>query len=119
MVVAFTFFYTTVLFEQQNYGENLKKMGAHIPGVTQGPTTQRYLAKVQSRITLPGALFLGFVAILPFIISVFLPQASQSAGLFLFSSAGLIIIVGVVRDTFSSIDAELKLHGYQESILVK
>jgi len=123
-VVGFTFFYATVLFDQQNYGKNLIKQGAKIAGIyetdpKEGTITQRYLAKIQSRITLPGALFLGLVAILPFIISLFLPQATQSAGLFLFSSAGLIIVVGVVRDTFSSIDAELKSHGYQESILVK
>ncbi len=119
LVVAFTFFYTDVLFTQQNYGENLKRMGAHIPGVTQGPATQRYLTKVQRRITLPGALFLGFVAILPFFITLILPAAASGAGVFLVSSAGLLIIVGVVRDTFTSIDAELKLHGYQDSILVK
>jgi len=119
MVVAFTFFYTDVLFSQQNYGENLKRMGAHIPGVTQGSATQRYLTRVQRRITLPGALFLGLVAVLPFFITLILPAASQGAGIFLVSSAGLLIVVGVVRDTFSSIDAELKLHGYQDSILVK
>ncbi len=119
LVVAFTFFYTDVLFTQQNYGENLKRMGAHIPGVTQGAATQRYLTKVQRRITLPGALFLGFVAILPFFITLVLPAAASGAGVFLVSSAGLLIIVGVVRDTFTAIDAELKLHGYQDSILVK
>jgi preprotein translocase subunit SecY len=123
MVVGFTFFYTAVLFEQQNYGENLKKMGAQIPGVNRGAPTQKYLSKVQNRITFVGALFLGLVAILPFLISVFLKAViggtTSSAGLFLTSSAGLLIVVGVVRDTFSNIDAELKLHGYTDSILVK
>ena len=65
MVVIFTFFYTDVLFAQQNYGENLKRVGAQIPGVNRGAPTQKYLTKVQRRITLPGALFLGIVAILP------------------------------------------------------
>src|SRR3972149_2687081 len=55
MVVGFTFFYTDVLFAQQNYGENLKRAGAQIPGVTKGPATQRYLTKVLRRITFPGA----------------------------------------------------------------
>jgi len=125
MVVIFTFFYTDVLFTQQNYGENLKRVGAQIPGVNRGAPTQKYLTKVQRRITLPGALFLGLVAVLPFIISLGLSlahiggTATSSAGLFLVSSAGLLIVVGVVRDTFSTIDAELKLHGYQDSILVK
>jgi len=124
MVVVFTFFYTDVLFAQQNYGENLKRVGAQIPGVNRGAPTQKYLTKVQRRITLPGALFLGLVAILPFILSLFLTaigigSGTSSAGLFLVSSSGLLIVVGVVRDTFSTIDAELKLHGYQDSILVR
>ncbi len=119
MVVVFTFFYTDVLFAQQNYGENLKRMGAQIPGVSRGAPTQRYLTKVQRRITLPGALFLGLVAVLPYIMKFFMPMSSQGSGLLLVSSAGLLIVVGVVRDVFQSIDAELKLHGYQDSILVK
>ena len=119
MVVAFTFFYTDVLFAQQNYGENLKRMGAQIPGVSRGAPTQRYLTKVQRRITLPGALFLGFVAVLPFLLQLISPIFAQGSGLLLVSAAGLLIVVGVVRDVFQNIDAELKLHGYQDSILVK
>jgi preprotein translocase subunit SecY len=124
MVVIFTFFYTDVLFTQQNYGENLKKVGAQIPGVNRGAPTQKYLTKVQRRITLPGALFLGLVAILPYLLSLLLTAVgigtgASSAGLLLVSSSGLLIVVGVVRDTFSTIDAELKLHGYQDSILVR
>ncbi len=65
LVVAFSFFYTDVLFTQQNYGETLKKQGAQIPGVVRGGPTQKYLTKVQRRITFPGAFFLGFVAVLP------------------------------------------------------
>jgi len=118
MVVAFTYFYTTVLFEQQNYGDNLKRSGAQIPGVHTGAATQKYLSRIQSRITLPGALLLGVVAIMPFILQVILPAASKSAGLFLVSSSGLLIVVGVVRDTFMNIEAELKLHGYQEKLLI-
>jgi preprotein translocase subunit SecY len=116
MVVAFTFFYTDVLFQQQNYGDNLKKQGAQIPGVTVGNLTQKYLTRVQRRITFPGALFLGVVAVLPYIIGAFLPTSAQS-GLFLISAAGLLIVVGVVRDTFNIIETELKLHGYDESLI--
>jgi len=118
MVVAFTYFYTTVLFEQQNYGDNLKRSGAQIPGVHPGAATQKYLSKIQSRITLPGALLLGFVAIMPFLLQLSLPGAASTAGLFLVSSSGLLIVVGVVRDAFMNIEAELKLHGYQEKLLV-
>ncbi len=123
MVVVFTFFYTDVLFAQQNYGENLKRAGAQIPGVSRGEPTQRYLTKVLRRITLPGALFLGLVAILPYlsvlVLQTFGIGANFQTGLFLVSSAGLLIVVGVVRDVFFAIDAELKLHGYSESILVR
>lgn len=116
-VVLFTFFYTDVLFSQQNYGDNLKRQGAEIQNVKPGAPTQRYLTRVQRRITLPGALFLGLVAVLPYLLGSVLPVAARSAGLFLISSAGLLIVVGVVRDTFNIIDAELKLHGYDERLV--
>ena len=118
MVVGFTFFYTDVLFAQQNYGENLKKVGAQIPGVSRGAPTQKYLTKVLRRITLPGALFLGLVAILPWLAGLLIPGGSNSSVL-LISSAGLLIVVGVVRDTFFNIQAELKLHGYDDALLIR
>lgn len=118
MVVAFTFFYTNVLFTQQNYGENLKRMGAQIPGVSRGAPTQRYLNRVLSRITFPGALFLGIVAVLPWLLGLIIPLG-RSADLLLVQSAGLLIVVGVVRDIFFNIQAELKLHGYDDSLLVR
>jgi preprotein translocase subunit SecY len=118
MVVSFTYFYTTVIFEQQNYGDNLKRSGAQIPGVHSGAATQKYLSRIQSRITLPGALLLGTVAIMPFLLKLLIPAASGSTGIFLLSSSGLLIVVGVVRDTFMNIEAELKLHGYQEKLLI-
>jgi len=116
MVVGFTFFYTDVLFSQQNYGENLKKVGAQIPGVTRGAPTQKYLTRVLRRITLPGAVFLGIVAILPWLMGSIV---SQSSSQLLVSSAGLLIVVGVVRDLFFNIEAELKLHGYDDALLVR
>jgi len=124
MVVSFTFFYTDVMFSQQNYGENLKKVGAQIPGVNRGAPTQKYLTKVQRRITLPGAFFLGVVAVLGYLINLVLKAVgiggtTSSSTIFLVSAAGLLIVVGVVRDTFLNIDAELKLHGYDDARLVK
>jgi len=102
----------------------LKKAGAQIPGVNRGAPTQKYLTKVQRRITLPGALFLGVVAVLGYIINVILQLfgiggTTSSSTIFLVSAAGLLIVVGVVRDTFLNIDAELKLHGYDDARLVK
>ena len=121
MVVLFTFFYTAVLFDQQNYGDNLKKVGATVPGVHTGTATQKYLSTVQRRITLVGAVFLGIVAVMPFLLGLLLTALNLSAaanntGIFLISSSGLLIVVGVVRDTFQNIDAELKL---QDSLLVR
>ncbi len=118
MVVGFTFFYTDVLFAQQNYGENLKRAGARIPGVSPGAPTQRYLTRVLRRITLPGAVFLGFIAIVPFLVGLVFNLGS-SMNVMLVSTTGLLIVVGVVRDTFYNINAELKLHGYDETLLVR
>ncbi|MHB8087334.1 MAG: preprotein translocase subunit SecY [Anaerolineaceae bacterium] len=115
LVVAFSFFYTDVLFTQQNYGETIKRQGAQIPGVVRGGPTQKYLSKVQRRITFPGAFFLGFVAVLPYILGAILPLSQNT--LFVISAAGLLIVVGVVRDTFTIIETELKVHGYDESII--
>ena len=115
---SFTFFYTDVLFAQQNYGENLKKVGAQIPGVSRGSPTQKYLTRVLRRITFPGAFFLGLVAILPWLIGLVIPFG-QNESLLLVGSAGLLIVVGVVRDTFFTIEAELKLHGYDDTLLIR
>jgi preprotein translocase subunit SecY len=119
MVVGFTFFYTDILFSQQDYGRNLKRAGAQIPGVSRGAPTQRYLTKVLRRITFPGAFFLGLVAVTPFLIGLIIDVGPGGSGTMLVTSSGLLIVVGVVRDTFQNIDAELKLHGYDETLLVR
>lgn len=118
LVVVFTFFYTDVQFTQANFAENLRRSGAQIPGVTAGDATQKYLTKVMRRITLPGALFLGFVAILPFLVRMIVNYGSSSSML-LITSSGLLIVVGVVRELYFNLEAELKLRGYDESLLVK
>jgi preprotein translocase subunit SecY len=115
-VMLLTFFYTEVLFEQQNYGENLKRQGAQIPGVVRGIATQNYLNRVQRRITLVGALFLAVVATIPYVFGLILP-ANIGNSIFLVSASGLIIVVGVVRDTFNIIETEMKLHGYDEKLI--
>jgi preprotein translocase subunit SecY len=119
MVVFFTFFYTNVLFQQQNYGENLKKVGARIPGVSPGAPTQRYLNKVLSRITFPGAFFLGIIAVIPWLLSLIFPFMKGGSSSLLITGAGLLIVVGVVRDLFFNLEAELKLHGYDDAVLIR
>jgi preprotein translocase subunit SecY len=78
---------------------------------------------VLRRITAPGAIFLGIVAILPFLLSLLLSAFNiglvNQNSVLLVNSAGLLIVVGVVRDTFFTIDAELKLHGYEDTLLVR
>ncbi len=118
LVVAFTFFYTDVQFTQANFAENLRRSGAQIPGVTSGDATQKYLTRVMRRITFPGAFFLGFVAILPFLVGLVVDLGSQRSQL-LITSSGLLIVVGVVRELYFTLEAELKLRGYDESLLVK
>lgn len=115
LVVAFAYFYTDVLFQQQNYGNNLKKQGAQIPGVVRGKPTQDYLSRVQRRITLPGAFFLGLVAVLPYIMGYFLPD--NSAGVQLMQASGLLIVVGTIRETVELIETELRMHGYDDRLI--
>ena len=118
LVVAFTFFYTDVQFTQANFAENLRRSGAQIPGVTSGEATQKYLTRVMRRITFPGAFFLGFVAIMPFLIGLVVDLGSNQSKLMI-TSSGLLIVVGVVRELYFTLEAELKLRGYDESLLVK
>jgi len=115
LVVLFTYFYTDVMFTQQNYGENLKKQGAQIPGVVRGKPTQDYLTRVQRRITLPGAFFLGFVAVMPYLFSAVVPAGSSAT--LLLSSSGLLIVVGTVRETVQLIETELRMHGYDDRLI--
>ena len=118
LVVIFTFFYTDVQFTQANFAENLRRSGAQIPGVTSGDATQKYLTRVMRRITFPGAFFLGFVAILPYLVNSVVNLGQQSS-MMLVTSSGLLIVVGVVRELYFTLEAELKLRGYDESLLVK
>jgi preprotein translocase subunit SecY len=104
LVVAFTYFYAYVLWQQQNIPENLQKQGAFIPGYRPGEPTNRYLTTILNRITLAGALFLGVVAILPFVARI---GANQLLG-----SASLLIVVGVVLDTMRQLEAQMVMRNY-------
>lgn len=117
--VAFTYFYTDVMFRQQNLPDSLQKQGGFIPGIRPGPRTETYLNGVLGRITLVGALFLGFIAILPYIVGViadgFMGGASILTGYetLIISSTGLLIVVGVVLDTMKQIEAQLLMRNYE------
>jgi preprotein translocase subunit SecY len=108
MVVGFTYFYTDVIFQQQNMPENLQKHGGFIPGIRPGARTAEYLNRVLRRITLVGALFLGIVAVLPFFASRFTPMQTM-----IITSTGLLIVVGVVIDTMKQLEAQLLMRHYE------
>jgi preprotein translocase subunit SecY len=107
LVVIFTFFYTLVIFQQQNLAENLQKQGGFIPGIRPGRPTQEYIMRVLVRITWAGGIFLGLVAVAPF----FLTRLTNVQALTI-SSTGLIIVVGVVLDTMRQLESQLMMRDY-------
>ena len=108
LVVVFTFFYTLVVFQQQSLAENLQRNGGFVLGIRPGRPTQEYLNRVIVRITTGGALFLGFVAIVPYLASLVTDvQAIQ------LSSTSLLIMVGVGLDTLRQLEAQLLMRNYE------
>jgi preprotein translocase subunit SecY len=108
LVIGFTYFYTDVIFRQQNLADNLQKQGGFIPGLRPGKRTENYLNDVLQRITLVGALFLGVVAILPWAVRDFTETKTL-----LITSTGLLIVVGVVLDTMKQLEAQLLMRHYE------
>jgi preprotein translocase subunit SecY len=104
LVVAFTYFYAYVVWQQQNIPESLQKQGAFIPGYRPGEPTSKYLYAILNRITLAGALFLGLIAVLPFLSRI---GANQLLG-----SASILIAVGVVLDTIRQLEAQMVMRNY-------
>ncbi|MDE2188270.1 MAG: preprotein translocase subunit SecY [Patescibacteria group bacterium] len=107
LVFLFTYFYTAVTFDPQQISENLQKSGAFIPGVRPGDSTMQYLARVVTRITLVGALFLGVIAILPLIMQGFTGGTSFAIG-----GTALLIVVSVVIDLIKKVDAQIAMREY-------
>jgi preprotein translocase subunit SecY len=112
MVVAFTYFYTDVMIQQQNLPESLQRQGGFIPGIRPGKRTADYIHGVMRRITLVGALFLGFVAVLPGVVGILRGDPSANTTM-LISSTGLLIVVGVVVDTMRQLEAQLLMRHYE------
>ena len=108
LVVIFTFFYTLVVFNQQNLAENLQRNGGFVLGIRPGRPTQEYLNRVIVRITMGGALFLGFIAIVPYIASLITDVQAISL-----SSTSLLIMVGVGLDTMRQLEAQLMMRNYE------
>jgi preprotein translocase subunit SecY len=106
VIVFFAYFYTAVIFNPVDLADNMKKYGGFIPGKRPGKKTAEYIDSVLTRITLPGALFLAFIAVLPF----FLQQQFNAP--FVFGGTGLLIVVGVGLDTLSQIESHLLMRHY-------
>jgi len=106
LIVFFAYFYTSIIFNPVDLAENLKKQGAFIPGVKPGAPTADYIDEVLTRITLPGSLFLTFVALLPIVVSTTLNMP------FGFGGTALLIVVGVALDTVQQVQQHLLLRQY-------
>lgn len=107
LVIMFTYFYTSITFEPKRVADNLQKSGAFILGVRPGPETERYISNVVSRVTFPGAVFLGLVAVIPFIV-----QGITGITALLVGGTALLIAVQVVLDLIRKIDAQVALREY-------
>jgi preprotein translocase subunit SecY len=106
-IIIFTYFYTAVTFNPVDQAENLKKYGGFIPGVRPGRPTAEYLDRILSRLTFPGALYLGAVAALPTIL------ISQTSANFFFGGTSILIVVGVALDTVKQLEAQLMMRNYE------
>jgi preprotein translocase subunit SecY len=108
LVVGFSFFYTTVIFQQQDLPGVLQRQGGFVPGIRPGKQTSTYLNNVIMRITWAGALFLALVAIVPFV-----ARSLTSVQVLQLSSSGMLIVVGVVLDTMKQMEAQLAMRRYE------
>ena len=108
LIIFFSYFYTAIAFNPQQQADIIRKQGGFIPGIRPGPPTERYLAKVLNRITLPGSLFLATIAITPLLVFAFW-DISQ----FPFGGTSLLITVGVALETMKQIDSQLMMRNYE------
>jgi len=106
MIIFFTYFYTAIVLNPVDLADNMRKHGGFIPGIRPGKKTSEYIDRILTRITLPGAIFLAFIAILP---DVMIRQFNVP---FYFGGTGLLIVVGVVLDTLTQIESHLLMRHY-------
>src|SRR5258706_9038619 len=107
LIMFFSYFYTAIAFNPQQQADIIRKQGGFIPGIRPGPPTERYLAKVLNRITLPGALYLTVIAIIPFI--VLKAWSIQDP----FGGVTILIAVGVMLETMKQLDSQLMMRNYE------
>jgi preprotein translocase subunit SecY len=109
LVLAFTYFYTSVVFKPEQIAENLQKQGGFIPGIRPGNETIHYLGNIITRITLTSSVFLGFIAVIPFIM-----QAITNLNTLVIGGTGILIVVSVVIETMNQLQAQLTMHNYEK-----
>ncbi len=111
LIILFAYFYTAITFDPAKQADTIRKQGGFIPGIRPGPQTEKYLAKILSRITLPGALFLAFIALIPsLVLTKVLEGGGQGAS---FSGISILIAVGVALETMKQIDSQLMMRNYE------
>ena len=108
LIIFFSYFYTAIAFNPQQQADIIRKQGGFIPGIRPGPSTEKYLAKVLNRITLPGSLFLAVIAITPLLVF-----ALWDINQFPFGGTALLITVGVALETMKQIDSQLMMRNYE------
>ncbi len=108
LVIAFTFFYSSIILKPNQIAENLQKQGGFVPGLRPGKETADYLSRIISRINLTGAAFLGIIAILPFIV-----QAITNINTLVLGGTGVLIMVSVIIETMRQIQAQLLMRQYE------
>lgn len=109
LVFFFTFFYTAITFEPKEVAQNLQKMGGFIPGVRPGKETEKYLASVAGKVTFPGAIALGIIAILPLIVQNITGVPNLTIG-----GTAILIVVSVVLDSYKHIKAQIAMREYEK-----
>jgi preprotein translocase subunit SecY len=108
LILFFSYFYTAIAFNPQQQADIIRKQGGFIPGIRPGPPTERYLAKVLNRVTLPGALYLTAIALIPQLYFKF--QNIQQAP---FGGTAMLIAVGVMLETMKQLDSQLMMRNYE------
>jgi preprotein translocase subunit SecY len=113
LIIGFAYFYTAITFDPAQQADTLRKQGGFIPGIRPGPQTERYLAKILSRLTLPGAVFIALVALAPAIfLANVLPTGSNTQA-FAFGGTSILLTVGVALETMKQIDSQLMMRNYE------
>ena len=108
LILFFAYFYTAIAFNPAQQADIIRKQGGFIPGIRPGPPTERHLAKVLNRITLPGAVFLMVIALIPTLVLKF-----WHIGQFPFGGTSILITVGVMLETMKQLDGQLTIRNYE------